>query len=297
MGIDSRTPGIGRRALLRSSMGLPLALAVPGNALAGDEKNQAPPLSSGLITRQKNPGNLGASFSELDVGRLTTPNEKFYVRTHFETPKIDAKSWRLSIEGAVEHPFEIGYDELLALPSQTMPALLECPGNGRGFLDPPQIGIRWEMEAVSVADQPFNGFFQTFMYTMWERKNGLPTLIPTTDIQVKSQVARPAPYEVVAQGVNYRMIGAAWAGEADPMKIEVSVDGGKTWAEARFTTDPVRFAWRFWEHDWRTPDRPSPVVVMARATDSKGRVQPMERDPDRRDGVITHVLPIEVEVR
>lgn len=125
----------------------------------------------------------------------------------------------------------------------------------------------------------------------------MPTLIPTTDIQVKSQIARPAPYEVVARGVNYRMIGAAWAGEADPTKIEISVDGGETWTEARFTTAPVRFAWRFWERDWRTPDRPGPVVAMARATDSRGRVQPMERDPDRRDGVITHVLPIEVEVR
>jgi hypothetical protein len=36
---------------------------------------------------------------------------------------------------------------------------------------------------------------------------------------------------------------------------------------------------------------------MARATDARGRVQPMERDDDRRDAVITHVLPIEVEIR
>jgi hypothetical protein len=36
---------------------------------------------------------------------------------------------------------------------------------------------------------------------------------------------------------------------------------------------------------------------MARATDRRGRVQPMERDDDRRDAMISHVLPIAVEVR
>jgi hypothetical protein len=36
---------------------------------------------------------------------------------------------------------------------------------------------------------------------------------------------------------------------------------------------------------------------MARATDARGRTQPMERDTHRGTYVITHVQPIEVEVR
>jgi hypothetical protein len=36
---------------------------------------------------------------------------------------------------------------------------------------------------------------------------------------------------------------------------------------------------------------------MARATDDRGRTQPLERDDDRRDAVISHVLPITVHVR
>jgi hypothetical protein len=36
---------------------------------------------------------------------------------------------------------------------------------------------------------------------------------------------------------------------------------------------------------------------MARATDDRGNVQPMDRDPDRRDAMITHVEPVPVEVR
>ncbi len=61
--------------------------------------------------------------------------------------------------------------------------------------------------------------------------------------------------------------------------------------------EPVKYAWRFWEHEWRTPERVGSLVVLARATDSRGRVQPMGRDPDRRDAVISHALPTEVEVR
>jgi hypothetical protein len=35
---------------------------------------------------------------------------------------------------------------------------------------------------------------------------------------------------------------------------------------------------------------------MSRATDSKGRMQPMERNQDYRNYMIHHVLPMEVEV-
>ena len=93
------------------------------------------------------------------------------------------------------------------------------------------------------------------------------------------------------------MYGAAWAGESDVARVEFSADGGETWADTKQLGEPVKFAWRFWEHHWRAPDRPGRHVLMARATDSDGRVQPMERDNDRRDAVINHVLPIEVEVR
>jgi hypothetical protein len=36
---------------------------------------------------------------------------------------------------------------------------------------------------------------------------------------------------------------------------------------------------------------------MARATDSLGRTQPLQRDPDRETYMINHLLPITVEVR
>lgn len=349
----------------------------------------------GVITRQKNPDNLEYPFWTLD--KFLTPNEQFYVRTHFEVPRLDRKGWKLKVEGAVEKPLEIGYDDLLKMPAHTLPALLECSGNGRVFLKPPQVSIRWELGAVSTAEwtgvrlsdvldragvkpgavevllegadkgefkkpdpetpgvihfsrslpvekarrpevilaykmngkdlppahghpvravvagwygmasvkwltrvavleEPYHGYFQTFMYAIWRRRLGQPTLVPVTDIQVKAEIARPMEGETVPAGMPYRVFGAAWAGEADVTKVEVSTDGGKTWAAAKLTGEATPFCWRFWEYEWKSPAA-GKAVVMARATDSKGRTQPTERDQDRRDAVITHVLPVEVEVR
>jgi DMSO/TMAO reductase YedYZ molybdopterin-dependent catalytic subunit len=389
---------LGRRDVLRGALALPLAYAggvpVIADGAAPPEDRRSP----GLISRQRTPENLESPFSNLDTDRLLTRNEEFYVRTHFEVPEIRTESWGLRVEGEVEHPFELSCDELRRMPSKTVTALLECSGNGRGFLKPPQVGIRWELGAVSTAEwkgvplaavleragvkaravevilegadkgefrepnprtpgvihyarslplakakapevllayamngeplpprhghpvravvagwygmasvkwlrriivtgQPFDGYFQTFMYTTWGRRHGLPTLTPVTEIQVKAQVARPAPYEVVPKGKKYRMYGAAWAGESDVAKVEVSDNGGGSWTEAKLIGDRVRYAWRYWEHDWLIPDSTGRHIIMARATDTRGHVQPMRRDPDRRDAVISHVLPIEVEVR
>jgi DMSO/TMAO reductase YedYZ molybdopterin-dependent catalytic subunit len=156
--------------------------------------------------------------------------------------------------------------------------------------------VKW-LRRVVVTDRPFHGYFQTFAYTTWERRDGdLPSLVPVTAVDVKSQIARPVSHETVPAGRPYRVFGAAWAGEPEVAKVEVSTDGGTSWAEAKLDAESVPFAWRFFEHEWREP-KPGRHVVMARATDARGRVQALERDRDRRDAMISHVQPIEVTVR
>jgi DMSO/TMAO reductase YedYZ molybdopterin-dependent catalytic subunit len=155
--------------------------------------------------------------------------------------------------------------------------------------------VKW-LQRIVVTDRPFHGFFQTFAYTVWERRHGLPHLVPVTEMQVKAQVARPTINEVIEAGSKYRIIGAAWTGEADVAKVEVSTDGGTRWSEARLLEKPIRYAWRFWEYEWPVPKQPGRYAVLARATDSQKRVQPMERDDDRRDAMINHVQPIQVHV-
>jgi DMSO/TMAO reductase YedYZ molybdopterin-dependent catalytic subunit len=156
--------------------------------------------------------------------------------------------------------------------------------------------VKW-LTRIVVTDKPFDGYFQTMSYTIWQRPNGIPTLTQVAEIDVKSQIARPAAFEVIAKSSEYRIHGAAWAGEADITKVDVSADAGKSWSAAKLLGESVPFAWRLWEFPWKTPAEAGRHVLMARATDSRGRTQPMERDSDRRDSMITHVLPVDVEIR
>lgn len=353
--------------------------------------------STGLITRELKPQNLEFPFATL--GSLLTPNEQFFVRCHFpEIPQMDTRAWRLKIEGAVERPFEIGYDELTQMAARTLSATLECAGNGRIFLIPKVGGAQWELGAVGSAEwtgvplrdvleragvrgdavevvlegadigeikeepkspgkitfarslplakarqpevllayrmngeplppehgfpvraivpgwygvasvkwltrimvttRPFSGYFQSADYSYWEQEDGLPVeMRPVTEIEVKAQIARPACHERVPANTTFRMHGAAWTGEAEVTKVEVSTDAGQSWQEARLLGDALPYTWRLWEYPWHTPSRPGKVTLMARATDARGCVQPIQRDERRGTYMISHVLPVVVEVR
>jgi DMSO/TMAO reductase YedYZ molybdopterin-dependent catalytic subunit len=106
-------------------------------------------MSGGLIVREQEPLNLEMPFSSLDG--FITPNESFYVRCHFPVPEISASDWRLKIEGDVEAPYELSYDELREMESRTLAATLECAGNNRIFLEPKVKGVQWALGAVGNA--------------------------------------------------------------------------------------------------------------------------------------------------
>jgi DMSO/TMAO reductase YedYZ molybdopterin-dependent catalytic subunit len=156
--------------------------------------------------------------------------------------------------------------------------------------------VKW-LTRVIVSDRPFNGFFQSIDYSYFVRRHGLPALTPITEMEVKAEIARPVQGEVVPVNQNYRVHGAAWAGGTEITRVEVSTDAGKTWQSTRLLDKPVPFAWRLWEHTWRAPATASRVTLMARATDQKGRTQPLYRDSDHRNYLISHVLPVDVDVR
>lgn len=157
--------------------------------------------------------------------------------------------------------------------------------------------VKW-LHRIVVSDTLFRGYFQTSDYTFWEQRDELPIqLLPVSEVEVKAQVARPVLHEIVPANSVYRIHGAAWTGESDVSKVEVSIDGGSAWEEARLLGAAVPYAWRLWEYHWRTPAQPGAYTVMARATDARGNLQPLQRDVHRGSYMITHVQPIEVEVR
>ena len=106
---------------------------------------------------------------------------------------------------------------------------------------------------------------------------------PMAGTQIWSLALDPADPDVILAGTK-------------PPGIFRSRDGGKSWSEAILNGDATENAWRLWEFEWVVP-APGNYTLMARATDSRGRIQPMERDADANNYRICHCLPIEVEVR
>ena len=115
-------------------------------------------------------------------------------------------------------------------------------------------------------------------------------------MQVKAEIARPENNEVIRANSKYLVKGAAWTAEAIVTKVEVSCDSGRSWSEATLNGEATENAWRLWGFEWQTP-APGNYILMARATDSRGRIQPTEHNLDGGTYMISHCLPVEVEVR
>jgi DMSO/TMAO reductase YedYZ molybdopterin-dependent catalytic subunit len=164
--------------------------------------------------------------------------------------------------------------------------------------------VKW-LQRIIVTDSPFTGYYQTIDYAYWkktdygywQRGEEIAELTPLSEMQVKAEIARPAEGETVPAKTNIRVSGAAWACDAEITKVELSTDGGATWNDARLLGESNTNAWRLWELNWQTPSQPGKQALIVRATDSLGRTQPLQRDPDRGTYMINHLLPIEVEVR
>jgi DMSO/TMAO reductase YedYZ molybdopterin-dependent catalytic subunit len=82
-----------------------------------------------------------------------TPLDAFFVRQHLpRPPKIDPATYQLKISGLVSKETSLTMADLEKLPQHTVPATLECTGNGRAFYSPKVPGIQWGRGAVGNAE-------------------------------------------------------------------------------------------------------------------------------------------------
>ena len=155
--------------------------------------------------------------------------------------------------------------------------------------------VKW-LTHVHAVRESFRGYWQTSDYGYWDYLEGMPVRRALGEMKLKSEITRPRVYETVPSNQIYTVGGAAWAGEVEVTGIEVSTDGGQTWAEAEFLDPVQRYAWRRWKYDWLTPKKPGRYTLLARAKDANGSVQPDKHDPNYGSYVINHPLPIDVFV-
>ncbi len=99
---------------------------------------------------------LGASPQQLETpleafDRLHTPTEVFFVRSHFGPPALRADR-ALEITGLVGTSLSLTPDDLRAMPSATVTAVLICAGAGRSLYEPRVPGVQWGHGAMGQAE-------------------------------------------------------------------------------------------------------------------------------------------------
>ena len=155
--------------------------------------------------------------------------------------------------------------------------------------------VKW-LTHVRVVTAPFTGYWQTSDYAYWDEVNGNPVRRPLENMALKSSIARPRMREFVPAGGSYEVFGAAWGGASELEGIEVSTDGGETWAAGEFIDPAEPFCWRRWRFAWALPEKSGTYVLKSRARNEAGEVQPAEHDKRFGSYVIHHTVGVEVVV-
>jgi DMSO/TMAO reductase YedYZ molybdopterin-dependent catalytic subunit len=81
---------------------------------------------------------------------------------------------------------------------------------------------------------------------------------------------------VQRRGEQIAIGGVAYAGIRGIKRVEVSLDGGETWADATLEAAPSPCAWNRWRYDVSRPDSTA-IDVRVRATDGEGNRQRREQ--------------------
>ena len=137
--------------------------------------------------------------------------------------------------------------------------------------------VKW-LNALNVLDKDSDSFWVATGYRYPNRRVApgaavdAKDMLPLTGLVVKSLITTPAAGASFAPG-KITVGGFAWAGETDITKVDISIDNGATWAPARLVGEQAKYTWRRFEHTF-TVSSPQSVLILSRATDSKGVVQP-----------------------
>ncbi|WP_425043501.1 sulfite dehydrogenase [Primorskyibacter sp. S87] len=130
--------------------------------------------------------------------------------------------------------------------------------------------IKW-LRRIEVTDQAIESREETSKYTD-TLENGVSRKW-TWEMDAKSVVTSPSPQSPITHGPGPLVItGLAWSGRGSITGVDVSIDGGKTWQEARLGAPGTDKALtRFYlDINWDG----SEMLLQSRARDSSGYVQP-----------------------
>ena len=138
--------------------------------------------------------------------------------------------------------------------------------------------VKW-VNFLSVDEKQNDGFFMNPAYRFPAHPVPPGTAANPADLEVieampvKSYITGHTDGQTIKR-VRTVLRGVAWAGEERLSQVEVSADSGVSWRTAELSGRDLPYSWRLWSLDW-TPSETGFYNILSRATDTKGRTQPV----------------------
>jgi DMSO/TMAO reductase YedYZ molybdopterin-dependent catalytic subunit len=190
------------------------------------------------------------------------------------------------IEGEVEQDYQrslplheaLGEDTLLAWsmndsplePQHGAPLRLVVPG-WYGMAH-----VKW-LCSIEPLTEPFAGYQQVraYRYSQAREQTGDPvTLMRVRSLMIPPGIPDFMTRTRVVQRGRVELRGRAWSGRVPIARVEVSDNGGSSWAPAELEVQTCAHVWQTWRFEWEA--RPGTHELCCRATDAAGSQQPLE---------------------
>ena len=140
------------------------------------------------------------------------------------------------------------------------------------------------LTSITALTQPQDSYWMQKSYRMpkglFPHADAFPThetedSVTLTTLPVNSLILHPLAGETVKRSERINLNGLAWDGGHGIARVDISLDQGRSWLEAKLGENMGRYAWRPWSFSFQAQtvgDQP----VLARATNALGDTQPME---------------------
>ena len=141
------------------------------------------------------------------------------------------------------------------------------------------MSAKW-INRIELADSVYSGYWQT---RGWTNYAAVATVAFITVPGDNASVSLSNYNGSVILG------GVAFAGDRGISKVEVSVDGGKTWQQAQLKPPISKLTWALWAFEW-FPTKTGMYNVYARATDGTGATQTSQQSPTFPNGATGYAM-------
>jgi sulfane dehydrogenase subunit SoxC len=136
--------------------------------------------------------------------------------------------------------------------------------------------VKW-LERITVLDRPFDGYQQALSYRLRQAEGeegaALSRMLPR-GLMVPPGIPDFLTRRRIVDAGPCVLEGRAWSGYGPIAAVEVSDDGGRSWAQAVVGEPAGPWAWAPWRLEWVA--EPGERELWCRASDEAGNEQPVE---------------------